>query len=677
MIGYFTLPVEPGLLCLSFIGFGCIMSILALYRSYVTGVSPVSHTGASRLFLLTSGFLCAYVSAISVVDSSFPTHVTAHKKVVSLTGRVINVTPLLSGHRVTFDSIKLKGSKPIHTSSRVRLIIKAAFDFKLGQILKLRAVLLPPSAPAVPGGYDFQRYAWFENIKAVGYSVSTPRQLSEPSPILPAISLEHIRHHIGKRFRAAAPGDQGAVAAALITGERQAISRQLTEAYRDAGLAHLLAISGLNIGIYASLVFVVFRRGLAFIPSICLRWPIKKIAAIIALGATTFYLLISGMGTPAQRSWIMSSCVLVAVIFDRHAITFRTFALAAVLVSFWKPNGLLGPSFQMSFAAVLTLVAGYLGITPTLSRWQQRAPTPITAAMRAAGVYLLGIILSTVLSTLATAPYTLYHFHRLPLYGVLANLIAVPITALWIMPGLMLALFLMLFDLEKLALIPLGWGLKCIANVAHTISNLPHANLYSPPMSPYALLIATGSGLWLCVRPGRRKWGACILFCFALLSPWFLEQRPDYIINNKGSLIAVSSNDGLILSPGRYARFARRSWKERWGHSTSPWPHAKGLRCHASSCMLHRAGQVLFFAKTHRALTEHCAKADILITPIVISPPFMLPAPCRKAEIIDGEILQKNGTHAIYLTQDGAKIESTRAHQGNRLWNTPELIRTR
>ncbi|NKD76546.1 ComEC family competence protein [Haematospirillum sp. H1815] len=665
---YFSLHIEPSIYLISALVFIAFVSACVLAWSvYVRRGFWMGCAIASLAFL--AGFMCAQQSAVSV---SAPVLMREVPPVI-LEGVVVRIEPLPVGSRILLEHIVIMGFKPEDTPNRVRLVMRRDFHALPGQRIRLRAGLLPPSPPSAPGSYDFQRIAWFEKIGAVGYGVSTPEFIGEdPSDSVWAFT-EVMRQHIGQRLRAGIPGDGGAVAAALVTGERQAISPATIDAYRDAGLSHLLAISGLNIGIYAGIIFVVVRGGLAMVPAVALRWDIKKLAAVLALLATTVYLLISGSGIPAVRSWIMSGVVLCAIVLDRKALSFRVLAVAALLIVLFRPDSILGPTFQMSFAAVLALISGYMILQPRLTNWRARSGGPVSAAWRSGAVYVFGIVSSTLLATVATAPYAIYHFHRLPLYGLLANLVAVPVTAVWIMPWLALALVLMPFDMEALALMPLAWGVDLVRELAILISALPHASLHIPPMTLTALVLATLSGFWLCVWQGAWRWWGVPVLLVSLMSPWVWRDIPQLVVSGDARVIAVSDGEGLILLPGRSGRFTRSTWLERWGQSSESWDRwstgERPWRCDPYGCLYRHGGYRLALAYREEAILEDCSQVDVIITPLKVSSNSPLRSRCNANRFIDGWTLERAGTHVFYFDNTGIQVRTVVDDQGQRLWS--------
>jgi competence protein ComEC len=331
--------------------------------------------------------------------------------------------------------------------------------------VRLRAVLMPPAGPAAPGAYDFARAAWFKEIGAVGYAMSRAEVVAvgERNGLAPHIA--GWRRSLALHLREQMPGQAGAVAAALMTGDRGAIPEGTLQDMRDAGLAHLLAISGLHVGLIAGWLFFSVRFLLALIPGLALRAPIKKWAAAAALLGAFAYMLLTGATVPTQRTFLMLALVMAAVMLDRVAISFRLLAWAAVAVLLWAPESLLSVSFQMSFAAVVGLTAIYEGLGPAVMRWRSDG-----GRAKRLSLYLGAVLLTTLVASLTTAPFALYHFNRVAMYGLAANLVAVPLTALWVMPSALAAYVLMPLGWEQLALVPMGLGIQAMLAVAHAVA---------------------------------------------------------------------------------------------------------------------------------------------------------------------------------------------------------------
>ncbi len=669
---YFSLPVEPSL------WLGASLAVVALGLVALARGRPARTVAAVAGLTVATGFLAAELRSAGVAAPVLERAIAR----ASVTGRVAEIAARDDGQRLVLEEVRIAGLAPEATPARVRVSLRrAAPGLAPGDWVRLRAGLEPPPWPAAPGAFDFARAAWFARIGAVGF-VRGPVERIAPPAGSATKTLRNVfnalRFAVSARLRAGINGDSGAIAAALLTGDRGAISQETLAAMRNAGLAHLLAISGLHLGLVATILFLALRAALALAEPIALRYPIKKWAAFAALCGTFFYLFLAGATIPTQRAFLMSGLVVLAVLCDRTGAGMRTIAWTATVVLLVQPESLLGPSFQMSFAAVTALVAAYEGFgrAPFVERSRDRPLVRI-------GLYFAGIAAVTLIAGVATAPFAIYHFNRIAAYGLAANLIAVPITAMWIMPLGLAALALMPFGAEGLALAPMGLGIDAIIAIARTVAAWPNAVRLVPAMPAAALGLAAAGGLWLCLWRGRWRWAGLVPLAVALATPLFTP-RPDILIDARGKLFAVRDRDGaLALSSAKTARFAAAMWLRRDGRDqAAAWPEkgkgkgkGESLRCDGLGCIYRAKGHVVALVRDGRAAAEDCRIADVVIASV------RLPRPCPAARIaIDARTLYCRGAQAIYL--DGGaggrpRVETVADRRGLRPWSQPRGRRCR
>ncbi len=594
---------------------------------------------------------------------------------VDIEGRVEAIEPNGGAWRITLADLIVERLTPETTPSRVRLRLHTPEPPAHGSRVRLRARLMPPPVPAAPGAYDFGRQAWYGGLGAVGFAVTQPEVLDQPPDAVNRVSaaVGEIRRFVTRRLSEGVGGSAGGVAAALVTGQRGEVPDDVMQAYRDSGLAHMLAISGLHMGLAAGLMFVTLRGLIALVPPLALRVNGKKVAAVGAIAGLAVYLMLSGANVPAQRAFVMTAVVLGAVLIDRSPMTFRVLATAAVAVLLWRPEAIVGASFQLSFAAVAALVASYEVLAPRLTRWRTDGEGWLGPAWRGGAVYMFGILASTVVSTLATAPFTAAHFHAIPAFGPAANLAAMPIMALWVMPWLVAALVLMPFGLDGLAFAALRPGLEIIEEVARMVAGWPGAVQPVPPMPTAALATAAVAGLWLCLWRQSWRLAALPVLAVALVVPWFLD-RPDVLVNETGRLMAVRSGPGLVLSPGRSNGFVRQVWQEMNGTGEGTWT-ARGLSdgapgvamaCDSRGCLYRtRDGRTVALITHEAALAEDCRVADVAIILVPISG-----WACRAPHKVTFWDLRDRGAHALTLLPDGGvRIDSVEAWRGRHSWS--------
>ena len=584
---------------------------------------------------------------------------------VVLEGRITRIEALTKGRRLWLDSLSIDRLDSDKTPAQVRVkFFGGKLDFRPGDRIRLRAVLHPPSGPAMPDAFDFARSAYFQKLGGVGYAISQPKFITRATGGGFSIRLAALRQRITRSIHAVLPGPVGAVAAALMTGERGAIPEETLAAMRDSGLAHLLAISGLHMGLVGGLLFFSVRLCLAFFERLALRCPIKKWAAVAAFIGSLGYLLISGATLPTQRAFLMLSLVMLAVVIDRSAISMNMVAWAAGVILMIAPESLMSVSFQMSFAAVTALVAIYeLSYTSRLNHSGGRSK------FRRSVYYLAAVLLTTLVAGAATAPFALYHFNQVAVLGVVANLFAVPLTALWVMPLAIAAFILMPFGLSGLALGPMGWGIEAVITIAETVQAMPGAVIFLPAMPVWAFALLSLGGLWLCLwRLPWRAIGLCpIMIGVAAIA---LVRTPDILVSETGKLTAVKGNDGRLLFQSRAHGFVAETWLRRAGLSPSARGSVQGsatgdARCDALGCIVRTRGEVIAFVKNVAALSEDCVVATIIISRVPVQDKH-----CTGPKIIvDRFDLWRVGAHALWLASEGIQVKSVADGDSRRPWS--------
>jgi competence protein ComEC len=585
---------------------------------------------------------------------------------VQVAGRVIDIDLQPNGSRITLDHVVIARRQVDNTPERVRFKARIVPDQLVpGDRIAVRAVLMPPAAPAEPGAFDFARQAWFDRLGAVGYAVGPVRLEAHAERSWSVlVGIQRMRHDLTQIILGAiADPPAGAVASAMITGERAAMPNELAQAWRDSGLAHLLSISGLHMALVAGLLMGGLRLILAAIEPVALRYPTKKWAAAGAIALTFFYLLISGSTAPTIRSFLMILIVLIAVLTDRTAISMRLVAWAAAAILLLLPEMLLGASFQMSFAAVVALIALYEGARSRLSAGRD------AGLRRRAAVYIGGLLVTSLIATAATTPFSIYHFNRVALYGIFANLIAVPFTGILVMPLAVAAFILMPFGLASWALVPLGWSTGLLNDFAVWVASWPGAALRIPAMPAVALVVVVLGGLWLCLWRRSWRWFGLAPVAAGMLAI-VLTETPDVIVSGSGKLIAVRGADGaLALSSARADKIEADTWLRRAAQGpAASWAETQDgadrrLSCDALGCIYRASGRTVALIRDPAALLEDCK-----IAAVVISDAPIRRAQCRGPIIIDKFKLWRDGAHALWLDGERLRVETVRESRGERPW---------
>ena len=575
-------------------------------------------------------------------------------------GRIVAIDRSASDAlRLTLDQVHLDQVAPWRTPERVRVSLHGKgpqLAPQPGARVMTTGHLSPPQGPAEPGGFDFRRHAWFQQLGAVGYT-RVPVLVSAPAPENRAgVRVLSVRMAISERVRAVLPGDTGGFAAAVTTGDRSGISQDALQSLRRSNLAHLLAISGLHMGLLAGFVFAALRLGLAAVPRLALRWPTRKLAALGALVAGFGYLLLSGGNVATERAFIMVAVALCALLVDRRALSLRAVAMAALIVLFLRPEALLGPGFQMSFAATTALVAvfGWLRDAPL-------GPAPQWAKP------VLGVLISSAVAGAATAPIGAAHFNTMAHYGLVANLVSVPLMGAVVIPAAVAALFLSLVGAEALGLHVMGWALDWILGVAAWVSGLEGAvgQVVSP--ANWVLPVLALGALWVVLWQGRARWLGVAPAAIAL-ALWGQVQRPQVLVADNGGLVGVLTEQGRALSKPKGSGFVAGIWLENDGDGAAQaqaagrWPKdASPLRQFTVDDVqvVHAVGK-----RAAKSLTR-CDADQVVIASVSIP----LQGPCA---VFDPVRLRKTGS----LAYVNGTWQAANDISGTRIW-APKSRRAR
>ncbi len=583
----------------------------------------------------------------------------------AITGTVVDIDALERGWRIILAPDPLPGLAADAQPHRLRVHIPPTSDaLQPGDRVNLKAMLYPVPEQVLPGGRDMQRELYFAGIGGVGYSFGGAHHIAAAAEDGGGWRewLLRLRAEMTARINAALPGSTGGVASAVITGKRGAIAEDVKQAFRQSGLSHLLAIAGLHLGLVGGFVFFAVRGGLALIPPLALRYPIKKIAAVVTLLVLFCYLMISGAAIPTERAFVMNGVVFAAIVIDRLRLSMRICALAALVVLLLEPESLVGVSFQMSFGAVVALVAAY-------ETWGARFGYLFHSGSFARKLlgYAGAVAVTTVIATIGTQPFAIYHFHHLVLYSPLANVIAVPISAMWTLPWGVVACLLMPFGLEKLALVPMGWGIDVTVLVAHWVSAIP-GNVWVMPRLPTSgvVLVALG-GCWLGLWLGRWRWWGMIGIAAGMATMLF-TRPPDLILGDFGRFLAARTSEGNYLVADTTEKLTRSLLTSETGASLLPWPAvastARALDCPSPGrCIYAADGRRVAVVTSPAGLPVDCHAVDAIVAQVPAG--FACRSQIPVADRIDS---WREGVIALWLEPDGVTIERANQSRGDRPW---------
>lgn len=575
---------------------------------------------------------------------------------VFVKGVVESIKDLPSGQRVLIRVDEVEKLKPFETPRKVRLKSYHAFGVNIGDKVKVLSVLKPPSPPVFPGDFDFQRYAYFRQWGAVGYTL---RAFEVVKPAKDTGFLNAVRISIETHLEKSLGQDNSAIPKALLIGNRSTINQDDLDAIRDAGLAHMLAISGLHVGLVAGFIFFFLRLFLAAFPYIALNYNIKKIAAGAGLIAAFFYMLIVGAPITTQRAFIMTGLVMVAIILDRYPFSFRLAALAAFTILIYRPESLLEVSFQLSFSAVVALIAFYDFFGKRL--WRRFAGKGITFKIN---FWLLSVTLTTLVASIATAPLTLYHFQHLALYGILGNILGVPVMTFWVMPMGIISTLLMPTDLAGWSLYLMSEGVEFILSISYWIQGFDGAVLHTKTWSVAALSVSILGAVLILFFTRGGWWMGCLLLIFGL----FLASKtklPDLLVSDSAGEIAYFDGRELYISSGRQGSFVKENWQRLYGFEGRPRQNLDTIfDCDEVACRKDIKGIKISYTDNLAALSEECLWADILIADFPVQD-----RECEARQIIDRFDVWRSGVHAFYFKASGrVDVVTVADKRGKRPW---------
>ena len=644
---FFVRKSEPTILDLS-IWVGGLIGLLIFTRFISSEIRPF----VWLIFCVLVGLTLASLRAQTVAEP-----VLGFRYYGPIEGRVVAIDKSNSQKtRLTLDQVRLDRVPPARTPYRVRVSLhgdQPFLDPKPGMKVALTGHLSPPSGPVEPGGFDFQRKAWFEKLGAVGYTRSPALRLEPAKLDSVSLRLYKFRKSLANGIKGRMSGIEGPFAAAIITGDRTDLDDEALANLRGSNLAHLLAISGLHMGLLTGAVLALMRIILACMPVTVSRVSPKKISAVVALVAASLYLGISGASIATQRAFIMACVMLLAICLDRRALTLRAVTVAALIVLVIRPESLVGPGFQMSFAATVALVAVFAALREAEILY--RFP-----GWARAGAML---VLSSGVAGLATAPYGAAHFNQIAHYGLIANLISVPVMGTVVMPGAILAAILWPIGLEGIGLEIMRLGLAWILGVADFIASQSGAiRLVVRPEATVLPMITIG-GAFFCLWQGRYRLIGLAPVGIAMII-WGQTERPPVLISESGLLIGTMTPEGRAMNKPKGDGFTADNWLENDGDPVDQETAAGRINQERSSGQLE-LGAALIRYNTSKKLSaddmrQLCRGADLLILPATKEKPD-----CRSLTSRD---LRKTGSLAVWPDGDGLRLDTTNARRGARIW---------
>jgi competence protein ComEC len=584
-------------------------------------------------------------------------------RMATIEGTVHSIEKMEDGQRILLKDLEGLKLQPDKVPHYVRIKLRDDTPLSNGMRISLRASLQPPSMPALPGSFDFQRHSFFKRIGGYGYSNGNIEILEQGNENY--FSLDNVREKIVKHVLSHVNEREAGIAIALMIGERGVVYDEDWRAMQISGLAHMLSISGMHVGIVAAISFFFARMILVFSPIVSISSRSKKIAAFIALLFTAAYTILAVPTVPSYRSLLMSAFILVAIMLERSPFSLRTIALAAVIILLIVPESILSVSFQLSFAATAALIFVYQETTELRKNLKRKF-----GALEVLPLYFGGVIITTLVASTATAPIAIYHFQEYSTYGVLGNLLGVPVLSFIIMPIIMVLFIAMPLGLDVYLYPILAWGISLLNEISHFVSQLPHSQIVIaswPFMS--IILFVLACYIFMVWQGALRKYIFLLLMVPAILFIIFNNQ-PDILVSDDSKLVALRSDNGKVYLSDKKEKFVAGIWMKYWGRTLDQAHYFKDknyhddfIKCDDYACRALMRDKKVSVIKTPLAHKDECHWADVLIT----NAP-MKQKPCGNALVIDRYDTWKEGGYAVWLP--GLKNISVLDARGLRPWSS-------
>ncbi|MEP6565014.1 MAG: ComEC/Rec2 family competence protein [Mesorhizobium sp.] len=668
VIFYFSLANEPG-----FAQPIAVVVLMALC-AVVSRSWPRTHLGFMVVMLCALGVLAAKVETWRAGTQMLGSEIQTQ-----LTGRVVSLDQMANGRvRLTIDAISTARPKLRYAPERVRLSArKIPEGTTAGTVVTGYVRLLSPTGPVRPDSYDFSFDSYFTGIGASGFFLGNPKIAASegPPPLAARLSsaIENARESIADHIRGRIGGAEGEIAAALIVGVRAGIPDEINEAMRRTGIYHIISISGLHMALVAGTIMALMRGAFALFPDFSSRRPVKKYAAAAALFSIAAYLVISGVVVAAERSFIMLAVMLIAVLFDRAALTMRNLAISAIAVIVVSPHEVVGPSFQMSFAATAALVGAYAGWSDYRAGKATSPPprrSPLAFLSRKFLLATGGLAMTSIIAGSATALFAIWHFQRVSPLSLFANLAIMPIVSLVVMPFAVLSALAMPFGADGPFLYVMGKGLTAMIALSAWISErspidaVGLISLQSVLLTTIALIIATMATTWLRL--------AALPFALAGLLTISDTRTPDVLISEDAHLVALPIGGGeLALNRVRSNEFTTDNWKRALKSETivepeifdksseefdiadpAELPPGSPFYCKAGLCLArHPSGAIVAYVEDRKEAWKACSFATLIIIDDATAYD-----PCRNplVLVVNKRQLARSGSAAIFFDAQSA-----------------------
>lgn len=667
---YFVMPREPSLWLAAILAVATVAASM-LVRERARNRLPVII--ACLLAFGACGFAAAKLRTLSVAAPIVPAQTQG-----GVEGWVVDVAgPGTGGGRLLIAPYAIEGLVDDEIPDRIRVTVGPDKLQAPGSYIRLRASLNPPPEPASPGAYDFARDSYFKRIGGVGFILTDPEPetplAAPPAGLKLQMAINAARWALTERIVSRMGVRSGGIAAAMTSGHEAWLRPDDVQAMRDAGIYHIVSISGAHMAIVGGFVFLLARLLIALWPWLALRVSGKKLAAAIALAAVGLYLVVSGAPPPAIRSAITLSVAFAAILVDRRAITLHALAVAALIVLAFQPEAVTQPGFQMSFSAAAALIA-LAEAWPRAAR-EINTPWPLRL-VQGAGVWIAASVGASFVAGLATSAFAIQHFNRVATFGLPANLMLAPLSSFVIMPALAGGALLEGLGLNGAWLLAVaGGGIRTMLVMAEMVANWPKATVVIASAPAFTLAVSFLGLLWMCLWKGRLRWlGAPAAFAVAL---WPRPALPvAWIAADGGAAAVVEGRTAIFLRPDA-KKFASELWARRRGLQAPDTEQALSdtkfdcnrIRCSPKTSLEPRVSAWWTRRKpSATALAYLCGRAEIVILKADVE---ALPDGCAGKTVLTPANFDAGGSTEIYRSAAGWRFVWANASRGERPWSVP------
>ncbi len=579
----------------------------------------------------------------------------------NISARLINIEDFDKDYRFTFDNVKIKGKNHL-ILDKIRVKFSKEFGHPvIGKYYDFETSLIPPFEPSVVGGFNFARYSYYKNFSASGRSFN-PWKISKSqkeNDFFDRVyfSFLNFRDSINRKISTYLSYNTSGVIMSMMTGERYAISKEISENYKNSGISHLLAISGFHMTLIVGFSFFLIRFLFAFIMPIANRYNTKKLAVIFALIVSIFYLFISGARLPTQRAFLMILFALGAVVLDRNPLSIRFVSITAILILLFSPDALINAGFQMSFIAVITLIKLY----EIRDKWIIKN-NPANKIMKKTSIKILnffwGNILTAFFVGLTITPFIIYNFNNVQIYSVLGNLAAIPIFSFIVMPAILFAFLFMPFNLDFIFLKIAEFGVEGINYFANIIGSLPYASIDMKSMSILSLIFIVFGFIWFFLWEGKWKRFGILLLILGGIN-YAISPKATVFVNSYGNIFGINTNNGFVtlnLSKYPHSKMVIGDWVKSVGDNSFKTTTKTEYTINNTN---------ISFIDKYKDYKKACLKSDVIFTTFDKEKAFYK---CKKP-VFDKIFLKESMGVQFYINNKNYRYETIKDYIGIRPWS--------